>query len=284
MVVGAGRGPLVDKTLKASIKAGKFVKIYAIEKNVNAIITLNMLKDLKWGGENGLSNGSVEIISTDIRNWYSEEKVDLVISELLGSFGDNELSPECLDGVWKNVHSKTISIPRSYTSYICPVQSHRLYSHLKMDKPFTNKPYDYAYVVHVRNAYLIDKPKPVFAFEHIDLSKLPTSRDNSRFKKIEFKSKINTICHGFVGYFDCCLFNDIYLSILPSSQNCDMYSWFPIYFPVETPFDVQSNEIIELQITRNVNHLHVWYEWTVFQPIQTKIHNLNGETYSIGLH
>lgn len=26
------------------------------------------------------------------------EKVDILISELLGSFGDNELSPECLDG------------------------------------------------------------------------------------------------------------------------------------------------------------------------------------------
>jgi protein arginine N-methyltransferase 5 len=27
------------------------------------------------------------------------EKVDVLVSELLGSFGDNELSPECLDGV-----------------------------------------------------------------------------------------------------------------------------------------------------------------------------------------
>ena len=26
------------------------------------------------------------------------EKVDILITELLGSFGDNELSPECLDG------------------------------------------------------------------------------------------------------------------------------------------------------------------------------------------
>jgi hypothetical protein len=26
------------------------------------------------------------------------EPVDILVSELLGSFGDNELSPECLDG------------------------------------------------------------------------------------------------------------------------------------------------------------------------------------------
>ena len=29
------------------------------------------------------------------------EKADILISELLGSFGDNELSPECLDGAMR---------------------------------------------------------------------------------------------------------------------------------------------------------------------------------------
>lgn len=28
-------------------------------------------------------------------------QVDILISELLGSFGDNELSPECLDGAMR---------------------------------------------------------------------------------------------------------------------------------------------------------------------------------------
>ena len=33
-----------------------------------------------------------------MRTWQSPEKADIIVSELLGSFGDNELSPECLDG------------------------------------------------------------------------------------------------------------------------------------------------------------------------------------------
>ncbi|OWK49433.1 Protein arginine N-methyltransferase 5, partial [Lonchura striata] len=33
-----------------------------------------------------------------MRGWAAPELADLVVSELLGSFGDNELSPECLDG------------------------------------------------------------------------------------------------------------------------------------------------------------------------------------------
>lgn len=39
MVVGAGRGPLVDRALKAAEKATQKIRLYAIEKNSNAIIT-----------------------------------------------------------------------------------------------------------------------------------------------------------------------------------------------------------------------------------------------------
>ena len=38
------------------------------------------------------------IVSTDMRVWDAPLKADILVSELLGSFGDNELSPECLDG------------------------------------------------------------------------------------------------------------------------------------------------------------------------------------------
>ena len=44
-----------------------------------------------WGDQ-------VTIVSSDMRSWNAPEKADILISELLGSFGDNELSPECLDG------------------------------------------------------------------------------------------------------------------------------------------------------------------------------------------
>jgi hypothetical protein len=44
---------------------------------------------------------TVTIVSSDMREWNAPEKTDILISELLGSFGDNELSPECLDGAQK---------------------------------------------------------------------------------------------------------------------------------------------------------------------------------------
>jgi len=43
----------------------------------------------------------VTVVFQDMRTWQAPEQADILVSELLGSFGDNELSPECLDGAQK---------------------------------------------------------------------------------------------------------------------------------------------------------------------------------------
>ena len=42
MVVGAGRGPLVRAVLSASNRASRKVKVFAVEKNPNAVLTLQV--------------------------------------------------------------------------------------------------------------------------------------------------------------------------------------------------------------------------------------------------
>lgn len=39
MVVGAGRGPLVDAALKAAHSTERSIRVYAVEKNPGAIVT-----------------------------------------------------------------------------------------------------------------------------------------------------------------------------------------------------------------------------------------------------
>lgn len=66
-------------------------------------------------------------------------KIDVLISELLGSFGDNELSPECLDGVqhlMNPVHG--ISIPQNYTAFITPVAAPKLHADISNTVTPTN--------------------------------------------------------------------------------------------------------------------------------------------------
>jgi type II protein arginine methyltransferase len=78
MVVGAGRGPLVAAALSAAFETSISVKIYAVEKNRNAIVTLrNRCRDESWD--------NVEIIATDMRKWNPPVKVSLFLSLSLNS-------------------------------------------------------------------------------------------------------------------------------------------------------------------------------------------------------
>lgn len=51
MVVGAGRGPLVRSTINASKNTKRKIQIFVIEKNPNAIVTLQALKEELWPDE-----------------------------------------------------------------------------------------------------------------------------------------------------------------------------------------------------------------------------------------
>lgn len=72
--------------------------------------------------------GKVTLVPADMRQWQASEPADILVSELLGSFGDNELSPECLDGAMRFLKPGGISIPSAYTSFLHPVTTHKLWT------------------------------------------------------------------------------------------------------------------------------------------------------------
>ncbi|CAO1613135.1 unnamed protein product [Parajaminaea phylloscopi] len=125
-VCGAGRGPLVSRCLAAAADAGRVVRIVALEKNPSAIIALQEKQVTEWGADR------VEVRFGDMRTAErparEDERADILVSELLGSFGDNELSPECLDGACRFLKQTGVSIPSSYTSYLTPLSSAKLHS------------------------------------------------------------------------------------------------------------------------------------------------------------
>jgi protein arginine N-methyltransferase 5 len=63
-----------------------------------------------------------------------------VLLVLLISFGDNSLSSDFVDGAQRYLKADRISIPYSYTSFVCPVQSPRIFSELLYNRD-ANKPY-----------------------------------------------------------------------------------------------------------------------------------------------
>lgn len=275
MVLGAGRGPLVTESLAAASRLNVNMKVYAIEKNKNAIVTLENLKAEVWGSQ-------VTIINTDMREFDPPEQADIIVSELLGSFGDNELSPECLDGAMKCLKEDGISIPTDYTSFIAPLSSTKLWNEARICKDVNKHPdaaLETPYVVRLHNVHIIDKPKPLFTFEHPSKN----SFDNNRYKILKFSPQVDTVIHGFAGYFESTLYDDVKLSINPETHSNGMVSWFPLYIPLREPMHVRGQEEITVHFWRRCSDRSVWYEWTISSPHIVSIHNPKGSSFTIDL-
>ncbi|CAH1183862.1 unnamed protein product [Phaedon cochleariae] len=277
MVVGAGRGPLVQAVLNVAYTLNRKVNVYAVEKNPYAINTLVDRVNNEW-------DNRVTLICQDMRSYEPPEKADILVSELLGSFGDNELSPECLDGAQRFLKKSGISIPISYTSYLAPLQSLKIYNEIRNNRPADKTLqfcYETPYVVHLANYYQIAPPQELFTFTHPNWSEMI---NNQRYKKLRFRCEQACVLTGFAGFFDTVLYKDITLSIHPETHTPDMVSWFPIVFPLSEPVHLQAGGMIDICFWRVESCDKVWYEWCLQSPIKTGIMNPGGRSYFIKKH
>lgn len=183
--------------------------------------------------------------------------IDILISELLGSFGDNELSPECLDGVLPLLNSTHgISIPSSYTAFVTPIAAPKLHADIAArsinDSNAPNTPYvvmlhaiDYLSTTFSTSDPLESDPPPTpnilptWVFKHGPAPPIPASRlntHNTRQTRLTFRTRDRGICHGLAGYFEAVLYPGVELSTNPltmEAKSPGMMSWFPIFFPVK---------------------------------------------------
>ncbi|XP_061393801.1 protein arginine N-methyltransferase 5 [Musca vetustissima] len=282
MILGAGRGPLARAALNAAERTGRKVRVYIIEKNPNAIRTLTAIAKKLW------HNKDVHIFSKDMREFSPPEPADILVSELLGSFGDNELSPECLDCAQKLLKPDGISIPYKSVSFINPVMSSKLYNAVRnvgRMEPFSREKmssyYNHAengFVVLLKNVYNIDYPKALFEFVHPNPDK---RKDNTRYKILQFEVQLDCVLTGIAGYFECWLYGDILMSINPPTHTPGMPSWFPMYFPFTEPMNVKKGQTLEIHFWRCVSKQKIWYEWCLASPHTTHVHNLGGRSCPI---
>lgn len=116
----------------------------------------------------------VTIVFSDMRTWKAPEKADILVSELLGSFGDNELSPECLDGAQKFLKPEGISIPADYTAFVAPMASNKLHADVSAFKDMAH--FETSYVVMFKAISLLAQPKPIWTFEHPNWTDIPMNQ------------------------------------------------------------------------------------------------------------
>lgn len=253
-IVGAGKGGLVEAAFDAVTKLGmnSKVSITAIEKNNSAVVYLNKRNFDNW-------NQSVEILNIDMREWSPKESFNLIISELLGSMGCNELSPECLSPLEKyldRVHG--FFIPESYTSFIAPTFTPKIYNTLKTQKNEIALQKQYV-VKQLESCLCSTKINEIWSFQHPST----TLRSHQRRTISTFKVRHKTVIHGISGFFTAKLYKDIEISIRPDIHTPDLISWFPLFFPLEQPLYVTDDTELEILMTRQSRNGKVWYEWSI---------------------
>lgn len=283
-VAGSGRGPLVTRVLRASEVTGVPVEVWAVEKNPNAYVYLLRMNETEWGG-------CVHVVKTDMRAWKGpllpddgsgqqrHGKVDILVSELLGSFGDNELSPECLDGIQHVLaHPHGISIPASYTSHVTPIATPRLHAEIASRIPTDPHSFETPWVVRlyaidfVASRNVPDHPRfqQTWEFVHpIPESTLAVSESrraggvvgggggsmagavgvndhNSRHAHLTFVCRCRGVVHGLAGYFESVLYasddpqqEKVELSILPDEIDRKSKDMIS-WFPIFFPLKVRS--------------------------------------------
>lgn len=278
-VVGAGRGPLVTRVLRASQSTGTTVQCWAVEKNPNAFVLLQ-----RHNATDPLWNGQVNVVKSDMRYWPGPvqdgitDKVDILISELLGSFADNELSPECLDGVQHVLHpDHGINIPQSYSAHLTPLHTPTLHADLlsrtgedKWELPYVVMLHQYDYLCvqpEITASALLPDVQQAWSFAHpVPPAVLQQSHKraggstgiggwvggngsnehNSRECSLRFTSQTGGVCHGLAGYFETVLYSSsdrrekIELSTNPVTMESKSKDMIS-WFPIFFPLKVLSH-------------------------------------------
>ncbi|KHJ39964.1 hypothetical protein D918_09983 [Trichuris suis] len=181
-------------------------------------------------------------------------KADIMISEMLGSFGDNELSPECLDGALHLLKEDGISIPCCYESFVSPAHAAKVTSQMASLSNANSQTdfvsFETMIVVKLHSHFVISSPKSVFRFAHPNRDQL----SNNRYKRIHFVAPIDCVLGGFAGYFRANLYGDVFLSTVPSDHTPNMTSWFAMWIPLQHSIQLKKGQTIELHIWRFSTH------------------------------
>jgi protein arginine N-methyltransferase 1 len=191
------------------------------------------------------------------------EKVDVLMSEILGNLADNEgMTPILNDARARFLKRGGRMLPRGAHAYLVPVAATRAHRQLEerrcrglseryyldalLRRLQVGGPFDIYYDVILSGRLHLAAPTPVghFAFD---------GRDEDEYtRERAFTVQGGGSFTGFKGYFKAELVEDVVLDIsgddIEGRTTSD--SWKHCYLPVERPIDVRPGDVIELAYRR----------------------------------
>lgn len=283
MILGAGKGWLVHSALNAAEYTKRKIRIYIIEKTLNAVRTLTAMVEKFW------STKDVRLFSSDMLEVYPPEKADILVSELSGSFKDHELFLERLDYAQHFLKPDGISMPCQSISYVNPIMSFKLFNDVRqvVHKPtFAHDRHGYYHpynesglAVPSKAIYNIGSPQPLFEFTHPSRDAFT---DNTLYKILNFSVKMDCVLTGVCGYLEFTLYGDIVIRSVNSCTHAHcLPSWLRTYFPLANPLEIKKGQIIEIHFWRRASKTEIWHEWCLASPFTTRIYNSAKSSYPI---
>ncbi|QBM89537.1 protein arginine N-methyltransferase 5 [Metschnikowia aff. pulcherrima] len=230
LVIGPGRGPLLEMVMK---HARADDKVVAIEKNSKCHpVLLNICN--RWPQNVELIAGDVRALDRSVLGTF-----DLVVSELLGSFGCNEAAPEILD-VFREF--SPVIIPQEFRSFAQPI-----YTNLNIDLA-SSRPY----LIKLNSFYPVGEIAEVFEFLY------PGKNNLNRQKGVHFMSGSGETANAIYGYFEAVLYGPYKIGILPEQSSLEYCtSWFPVLF------HIHKTDLPMLVIFQRTSTCALSYTWTV---------------------
>lgn len=236
--LGCGPGILSFLAVKAGAK-----KVYAIEK----MDSINLAREI--AKRNGIADKIVFIegVSKDVT---LPEKVDVIVSETLGSFAVEENTLEfTIDARKRFLKQDGRLIPEALKLWVAPVENSRAYEKMAFWKDVAGFDFSYAGEELTKRLLIEDIDKKDFlsepqVYKGIDLVEADNPSIN---EKLKFEFSRTAVLHGFAGWFQALLTDDVLIDTAPSSPKTH---WKQAFFPIKEPVNVKKGDyvIIDMKV------------------------------------
>ena len=261
--LGAGTGILSFLALKAGAK-----KVYAIEKSdsielAKKISTLNGFDD------------KIIFINKNSLDVNLDEKVDVILSETLGSFGVDENTLEfILDARDRFLKDDGKIIPEKIKMYLAPIEAKKTYQKLDFWTEIEGINFSPArsifsqkiMVEEINENQFLSKPSLYKEINFYTESRILI--ENKNYFTFNRAGRV----HGFVGWFELTLDNK---TTINTSPNHKLTHWKQAFFPVQEPVDIIKDDVLELNLEvsakeKNSDNTNITYTFRCTQLANEK--------------
>ena len=249
--VGTGTGLLAFYCIQAGAS-----HVYAIEKT----------DIMKVARENARKNGcldKIHFINEDSRTAKLPEKVDVIVSEVIGHFAlEENMLDSIIDAKERFLKKGGSLIPLSVDLFFVPIEAHEVYESeidFWCDKP-DDIDFSAARTFAVNNVYIRDiykenflsDPKKVKSLNFADTRKINIYLEES------FVIRKKGVLHGLAGWFNAMLCPDVGIDTSPEKERTH---WKQCFFPIKEPVEVSQGDELSIKFGSKSLGEDVIWEW-----------------------